>query len=238
MSPRLNVTAWPNRVRYRDNPQTPLAENAISFRVYNNYPSFIQRAEVRVFEQDQATTDEPIAVVAVDDSNMASWSVEFESFTAPVINLKYLLRVYDADGNFDETRALPIWLVDELSEEEIKSFADDTAQLEQLVGYGENHLAVNNIPLAGGTVLVNGSKIPDGHSVWLAGRRIPVSEDGTFVAEEIFCHTCKIEDKPHNQFQQKCEVRACAKEKTPRSLDRGVFAKLGVGARHALFPGH
>ncbi len=186
MSPRLNVTAWPNRVRYRDNPQTPLAENAISFRVYNNYPSFIQRAEVRVFEQDQATTDEPIAVVAVDDNNMASWSAEFESFTAPVINLKYLLRVYDADGNFDETRALPIWLVDELGEEEIKSFADDTAQLEQLVGYGENHLAVNNIPLAGGTVLVNGSKIPDGHSVWLAGRRIPVSEDGTFVAEEIF----------------------------------------------------
>jgi flagellar motor protein MotB len=195
MSPRLNVTAWPNRVRYRDDPETALAENAISFRVYSNYPSFIQRAEVRVFEQDQATTDEPVAVVAVDDNNMASWSAEFESFTAPVINLKYLLRVYDADGNFDETRALPIWLVDELSEDEIKTFADDTAQLEQLVGYGENHLAVNNIPLAGGTVLVNGSKIPDGHSVWLAGRRIPVSEDGTFVAEEIFekgYHTVEV----------------------------------------------
>ena len=195
MSPRLNVTAWPNRVRYRDDPETALAENAISFRVYSNYPSFIQRAEVRVFEQDQATTDEPVAVVAVDDNNMASWSAEFESFTAPVINLKYLLRVYDAEGNFDETRALPIWLVDELSEDEIKTFADDTAQLEQLVGYGENHLAVNNIPLAGGTVLVNGSKIPDGHSVWLAGRRIPVSEDGTFVAEEIFekgYHTVEV----------------------------------------------
>ena len=195
MSPRLNVTAWPNRVRYQDNPETQLAENTISFRVYNNYPNFIERAEVRVFEQDQSTNDEPVAIVPVDDNNMASWSAEYGNFTAPVINLKYLLRVYDGDGNFDETRSLPIWLVDELSEEELTAFTEDTTQVEQLVGYGENHLDLHNIPLAGGTVLVNGSKIPEGHSVWLAGRRIPVSKDGTFVAEEIFekgYHTVEV----------------------------------------------
>ena len=195
VSPRLNVTAWPNRVRYRDNPETQLAENTISFRVYSNYPSFIQRAEVRVFEQDQATTEDPIAIVEVDDNNMASWSAEFEEFTAPVINLKYLLRVYDGDGNFDETRPLPIWLVSELSDDEINAFTDETSRVEQLVGYGENHLETQNIPLAGGSVLVNGEDIPEGHSVWLAGRRIPVSDDGTFVAEEIFdkgYHTVEV----------------------------------------------
>ncbi len=195
VSPRLNITAWPNRVRYRDDPTTQLAENTISFRVFNNYPNFIQRAEVRVFEEDQSTNDEPIAIAEVDGNNLATWSAEFEEFTAPVINLKYLLRVYDSDGNFDETRALPIWLVDELSEEETEAFSAENTSVEQLVGYGENHLDTHNIPLAGGTVLVNGSQIPDGHSVWLAGRRIPVSEDGTFVAEEIFekgYHTVEV----------------------------------------------
>ena len=186
VSPRLNVTAWPNRVRYRDDPSTQLAENAISFRMYTNYPSFIERAEVRVFKDGQSINDEPLAVVEVDHNKLATWSADFDGFSAPVISLKYLLRVYDADGNYDETRPLPIWLVDELSEEERAKFTEETTALEQLVGYGENHLDVQSIPLAGGSVLVNGSRIPDGHSVWLAGRQIPVADDGTFVAEEIF----------------------------------------------------
>jgi flagellar motor protein MotB len=193
--PRLNITAWPNRVRYRDDPATPLAENAISFRMYTNYPNFIERAEVRLFEEGQSTSDTPLAVVAVDDNNSATWSAAFESFSAPVINLKYLLRVYDEQGNYDETRALPIWLVDSLSDEELNAFTEETTNVEQRVGYGENHLEVNSIPLAGGAVLVNGSNIPAGHSVWLAGRRIPVSDDGSFVAEEIFekgYHTVEV----------------------------------------------
>ena len=195
VSPRLNVTAWPNRVRYRDDPETALKDDRISFRVYSNYPSFIQRAEIRIFEQEQSTGDEPISVVEVDENNRATWSAKFEEFTAPVIKLKYLLRVYDDEGNFDETRALPIWLVDELSDDELQAFTEETTRVEQLVGYGENHLESQNIPLAGGSVLVNGDKIPPDHSVWLAGRRIPVSEDGTFVAEEIFdkgYHTVEV----------------------------------------------
>ena len=186
LRPRLNVTAWPNRVRYRDDPDTPLAENTISFRVYSNYPSFIERAEVRIFEEGQSTQDEPVAVVEVDQNNSAVWAAELDEFTAPVIKLDYLLRVYDSHGNFDETRVLPLWLVDQLNEEELETFTDETTAVEQLVGYGENHLIRQSIPLIGGTVLVNGSQIPEGHSVWLAGRRIPVSDDGTFVAEEIF----------------------------------------------------
>ena len=195
VSPRLNVTAWPNRVRYRDDPATPLAENTVSFRVYTNYPSFIERAEVRVFREEQATSDDPIAVVAVDENNLASWAADFDTFTAPVINLKYQLRVYDSDGNYDQTRTLPIWLVDELGDEDLGAFTEDTTDVEQLVGYGENHLDVHNIRVSGGSVLVNGTDIPAGHSVWLAGREVPVSEDGTFVAEEIFdpgYHTVEV----------------------------------------------
>ena len=31
-------------------------------------------------------------------------------FAAPARELKYLLRAYDAKGNFDETDARPLWL--------------------------------------------------------------------------------------------------------------------------------
>ena len=195
LRPRLNVTAWPNKVRYQDNPETALAENVVSFQLYSNYPGFIDHAEVRLFEDDQSTGDKPLAIAAVDASNHASWSASFDKFTAPVIKLKYVLRVYDDKGNYDETSALPLWLVSVLSDDELKAFTNETTQQEQLVGYGENHLSQQNIPLAGGTVLVNGNKIPEGFSVWLAGRRVPVSENGSFVAEEIFekgYHTIEV----------------------------------------------
>ena len=194
MKPRLNITAWPNRIRYQDDADTELAENVTHFRLYNNFPTFIERAEVRVFEQDQSSRDEPLAIVAIE-GNSASWAAEVERFQAPVIKLKYLVRVYDSEGNFAETRALPLWLLDELSEEQLSAFEQPVTDKELLVGYGENHLRLNNIPVRGGTVLVDGSNIPESHSVWLAGRRIPVSEEGNFVAEEIFekgYHTVEV----------------------------------------------
>lgn len=195
MRPRLNVTAWPNRIRYQDNPDTELAENVTRFRMYNNYPNFIERAEVRVFKEDQSVRDAPLAITEIDQDGFASWAAEWQDFEAPVIKLNYVLRVYDADGNFDETSPLPLWLVNQMTNAEIAAFVAKTTDKELLVGYGENHLVKQNIPLDGGTVLVNGSNIPPGHSVWLAGRRIPVSEAGTFVAEEIFArgyHTIEV----------------------------------------------
>jgi flagellar motor protein MotB len=195
IKPRLNVTAWPNTVRYRDDSETEQAENVVSFRAYSNYPSFIKRSEVRIFKDEQSTRDDPLAVIPVDENNQASWGADLETFSAPLIKLKYLLRVYDDKGNFDETSALPLWLVDSLSENELRTRSAEETNMAQLAGYGENHLVLQHIPLAGGTVLVNGSQVPDGFSVWLAGRRLPVSSDHTFVGEEIFpsgYHTVEV----------------------------------------------
>src|SRR5260370_2259975 len=54
-----------------------------------------------------------------------------------------------------------------------------------LAGYGENDLARQQIPLGSGTVKVQGSGIPAGHTVWVAGRQIPVDPKGNFAAEEM-----------------------------------------------------
>ena len=63
------------------------------------------------------------------------------------------------------------------------------------VAYGENELGLRNIPLASGSVTVRGSAIPVGHTVYVAGRAVPVADDGSFVAQEILpsgVHTVEV----------------------------------------------
>jgi hypothetical protein len=66
---------------------------------------------------------------------------------------------------------------------------------ELLAGYGESRIAVHNIPLSGGTVQAQGTAIPKGHKVWMAGYAVPVDSKGSFVAEEILpegMHTVEV----------------------------------------------
>ncbi|GMR17911.1 MAG: hypothetical protein BMS9Abin33_0306 [Gammaproteobacteria bacterium] len=181
LKPRLNVTAWPATLRYQDMPSTERYEDEVQFKVYSNYPAFISKSEVRIFEKAQSSRDTPLAVVEVNKNGYAQWRANFDQIQAPARELKYLLRVYDKDGNFDETAAQALWVVDRQE----PGLRDRDAEKELLVGYGENRLSLENITKAGGTIRVNGSDIPAGHSVWVAGRSAPVSDDGKFVFEEI-----------------------------------------------------
>ncbi len=181
LTPRLNVTAWPIAIRYQDLPDTAFAEDLVHFRLYANYRSFIERAEVRIFEEKQSVRDTPLAVVEMDADGMAQWKPEFETFSAPVRKLKYLARVYDKTGLFDETGAQPLWVVDKID----PSIADANVDRKLLAGYGESRIATRNIRLHGGTVQAYGTAIPGGHGVWMAGHNVPVDGAGNFVAEEI-----------------------------------------------------
>ncbi|WP_226702046.1 OmpA family protein [Microbulbifer elongatus] len=191
MQPRLNVTAFPSTIRYADDPETEIVDSRVQFKRYTNYPSFITRAEVRIFEEEQSLRDEPLAVVTLDQNGEGSWDAAFEEYQAPLKKLKYVLRVYDWKQRFDETRPQTLWLVDNFEPQ----LQETTTEKELLVGYGENRLAEQNIPVNGNAVLVNGSDIPANHSVWLAGHEVPVSGSGDFVAEEIFAkglHTVEV----------------------------------------------
>jgi hypothetical protein len=63
--------------------------------------------------------------------------------------------------------------------------SDGPSTRELLAAYGANDLARKQIPLGSGTVKVQGSGIPAGHTVWVAGRQIPVDPQGNFAAEEV-----------------------------------------------------
>lgn len=189
--PRLNATAWPNSVRYQDDAATEFAENRVQFRSYSNYPGLIEKAEIRIFDKDTSLGDTPLAVVPVDKNGRAEWLAGFDAYQAPGRELKYVLRVYDKANHYDETSAQPLWIVDKVDEK----LHEHDAEKELLVGYGENRLVRNNIALKGGTIKVYGSAIPAGHRVWVAGRAVPVAENGEFVVEEILppgLHTVEV----------------------------------------------
>ncbi|HET7526362.1 MAG TPA: OmpA family protein [Burkholderiaceae bacterium] len=191
LKPRLNVTAWPASIRYQDDPTTDLIDDQVRFKAYSNFPAFIVRGEVRIFDKDKSLRDEPLAVVPIDKDGNAQWRANLPSYSAPGRDLKYVLRVYDKDGNFNETAAQPLWIIDALAPD----IAEKNAERELLAGYGESRLAVENIPLHGGTIKVFGTDIPDGHRVSVAGRDVPLGKDRKFVVEEILpqgMHTVEV----------------------------------------------
>ena len=189
---RLGVAADPVAVVVSD-PGSDRAPPIVRFQMYSNYSSFIKRAEIRIFEP-QSLQAAPLATVAVDDAGLAQWQPSAEILAGPARELKYLLRAYDAKDNFDETDARPLWLYHESSPGNVAKSAKPSTQ-ELLAAYGENDLARQQIRLGSGTVKVQGSGIPAGHTVWVAGRQVPVDAQGNFVAEEILptgTHTVEV----------------------------------------------
>jgi hypothetical protein len=203
--PRLGVAADPVAVPVSGTGETPVAP-VVRFRMYDNYSSFIARAEIRIFEQGQSLQAVPLAILSVDDAGQAEWQPPAEALPGPMRELRYVLRAYDAQGRFDETDARPLWLVREPPPEAgVTSGDGPTAggaegaaaapSPELLAVYGESDLARRRIPTDGGTVRVQGSCIPAGHTVWVAGRRVPVDPRGGFVAEEVLppgAHTVEV----------------------------------------------
>ena len=169
----------------------------VRFRMYTNYSSFIDRAEIRLFEPGQSIESEPLDVIAIDLEGIAKWAPPTEVIESPVDQLAYVLRAYGKDGNFDETQAQPLWFVYDgpvTGEEETPS-ADEMQPESLFSAYGENTLGLHNIGLGSGTVSVRGEGITPDQEIWVAGRPIPVDESGSFVTEEILpegSHTVEV----------------------------------------------
>lgn len=188
-SPRLAVSA---------SPQVAVVDAPVRFRMYSNYSGFIQRAEVRIHEKGQSGEATPLAIVALDANGEAEWQPEIDSVPSAGRELQYVLRAFDEQGRFDETSPRPLWLVNangDGSDVEAPAVATGEGAPPPLAGYGESHLARRNIRIGANTVAVRGSGIPEGHTVWVAGRPVPVDAKGDFIAEEILpdgLHTVEV----------------------------------------------
>ena len=196
-APRLSVSVNPPRVAVSRIIDYETLVSPVNFRMYTNYSYFIDRAEVRVFEIGRSVESEPLDIVEIDADGVARWEPPAAWFKAPVYELAYVLRAYGEDGNFDETYPQPLWVVYDTVEpiDERDDSTDFEPDPELYAAYGENGLNLHNIGLSSGTVSVRGSGVPANHEVFVAGRSVPVDNNGNFVTEEIFpqgSHTVEV----------------------------------------------
>ena len=170
IQPALNITSV---VRKNDDQIT------VDFKGYSNYSTFINKAEVRIFRQDDSVQSEPIFIVSLDQNNAGKWLPEN---TLPTLNannpLQYRLRVYGNNGQYDETQTFLLHLNQQTN-------AELSVEQALLSGYGESHLSIQNIVLTGGTLTVNGNSVPDNHQVYFLGQPLPLNNQNQFVAEQI-----------------------------------------------------
>ncbi len=108
---RLAVAATPASVEFVDAGEEGMTASPVRFRMYANYGHFIERAEVRIFGHGQSVQSSPLQVLEIDRAGLAEWQPSVERFPGPVRELQYVLRAYDAKGNFDETSPKPLWMV-------------------------------------------------------------------------------------------------------------------------------
>lgn len=161
-------------VALRDSNRVVVRGDEASFVSYTNYPSLIERAEVRVFAAGANADSVPLAIVPADEQGFANWTPDE---TAPD-NLFYVYRVYDDEGKFDETSAQELTLLAKLP-------SDIEAVDRPLFGM-QDAAAMRTIPQRQvSTMTVTGRADPESDLVRVGGQIVPVDETGRFVSEQI-----------------------------------------------------
>ena len=146
------------------------AGQAVGFRTFSNYPTFVERAEVRIFRPDAATTQTPIATLPVALGGAVEWSAP-----ADMEGARYVLRVYDRRGRFDETEPGDLSIVSDVS--------DYPVPPEDILA--ENRRTMANIPVSGARVTVRVVGAAQGERVSIMGYPALVDDAGVAFAQVI-----------------------------------------------------
>jgi hypothetical protein len=168
VTPTLNVSTMPPRSTFKVGDQ-------IQFLASLNYAAWVERGEIRIYELGKRKAAGLVHTIALTNSATATWDLPKDAPT----KMEYVLRVYDADGRYDETLPLPLNVSG-------RDFAThDNGETAVAPGYAEDRTAVRNIDVSGGAVTVYGRNIPEGHEVKVAGEPVPVDAEGAFVVQRI-----------------------------------------------------
>ena len=182
------------RLSLSSTPATSTGE-PIRFRMYNNYPHFIERAEVRIFEQGAS----PGRSRRSPRSTRGRSGLDPDASLARCLSARWprCARVRRG-GYLGRNRPAVLWLAPEQDRAgPLDAFEPTTTEEEALlVGYGESERTLRNIPLgSASSVRVSGNEIPQGHTVWLAGTELPVNAEGRFTGEVLLpagLHTVEV----------------------------------------------
>ena len=169
VNPTLNISTMPPRSSFK-------AGDTINFLASTNYAAWIDRGEIRIYQRGNRKPSGLVQIIELNNKATAEWVLP----SGTPDQLDYVLRVYDADGRFDETVPLPI----NVSSADLPTH--DRGEEATAPGYAEDRTALRNIDVAGGAVTVYGRNIPADHTVTVAGEPVPVDGEGGFVVQRIF----------------------------------------------------
>ncbi|MPT46990.1 MAG: OmpA family protein [Sphingobium sp.] len=145
----------------------------LGFETMTNYAAFIDRAELRLFREGDATEGTPFTTIKVTPGEKALWTVPDDEGER---GYRAVLRVYDAKGRFDETAPVPV-MVTVSPRDQI----DDSRNGPSF----DNMRVIGNIPVAGTEVTVSGG-VEDAATVVSAfGVAVPVDKGRRFVTQQI-----------------------------------------------------
>ncbi|WP_040676909.1 hypothetical protein [Nitratireductor pacificus] len=164
--PLLNVSTVSMRNAYR--PGEP-----VQFYATSNYPAFVKRAEIRVYDNRRKHSSSPIIVLPVRVNSEAGWVMPAD----PGGDYSYVLRVYDDRGRFDETVPLPL----SAGYNEVDPYRGDAIA----PGRAEDRTAFRNIPVYGGAVTIYGRNVPEGYGIVAFDEMVPLDANGAFVTQRI-----------------------------------------------------
>ncbi len=161
----------------------PLADTKnmqpVSFYTYTNYSDFIDRYALLIYKVDAQGHRQPLKLLEGKKlPHEILWEIDEAKnlHFQPGDSLKYILRVYDKTGHFDETVPKSILL----TKEGKASREDYEAQI-----YGKTSLKTRSIPVNGARVRVYGNGIPKDNILNIDGTDVRVDSEGKFVYEKI-----------------------------------------------------
>lgn len=176
-APEIEMTVDPLHIEKALHANTELVTTkdggrALAVFAWWNYPAWVERAELRIFKDGDTVRGTP---VMVEDISNGTALIP----VTPEEDYRVVVRVYDKNGQFDETASRLVRVdnaLEGISEDELDDHAPEH--------YGANSIAVSNIDVNGAAVRVFGRNVA-GKTVSALGQTVMIDADGQFVIESI-----------------------------------------------------
>jgi hypothetical protein len=157
--------------------RSTVAGKEAQFEVYNNYPAFIEKSEIRVFRAGQSPDSEPLIKLPIDASGHAKWQVPDDAFSA----LYFVYRATGKDGKFDETTPQELTIARQALAQDLDFGPKPTVGVFGTV----DQTARRTIELTGLMASVTGRSEATNAIVRVSGQIVPVDSEGKFVVRQI-----------------------------------------------------
>ena len=146
--------------------------STVRFGTFANYPVWISRAEIIITDPSQRNA--VIQVLPVTVNGQTDWSIPQNGSS----KLGYALRVYDAQGRYDETYRQDLTITDAQG---VTGGAANTTSFVQQTDRTKSRA----IPVRGGVVNVSAQSLPAGSRISALGADARMDRGGDFVIDRI-----------------------------------------------------